>query len=761
AMLEQTARRHNLTLNTLVQSAWAILLSRYSGSKDVVFGATVSGRPPDLPGVETMVGLFINILPVRAQVDSEQSLVDWATALQEQQLEMREYEYSPLTMVQDWSEVPRRERLFESLIIFENYPVDASLFGAGSSLRIEDAQSVIRTSYPLTLIAVPGKKMTFTISYDNRRFDARAVGLMLNHFERLIQHIASNPHQRLSSLYPTLQAEPARFAGPLEADLAELKNLLAHPADDLRGYVVDGDLQPVPPGVPGELCISVKGGVRCKTGKLARCLYDGAIEILGGMETADIGGTKVYLAEIESLIRQHPSASGAAVFLRQDGSSEARVVACVVERPGRRVKPSALAAFLRNHLPTQLMLAAFAVIDQMPLRADGSPDREALAKLDYLAPDWSEHQRAPRNPVEMQLVKIWREVMGIEHIGVTDNFFDLGGHSLMAVSLLAEVQKRTGQQVPLSTLVASATIEQLAAILLDGGAGVSKGPLVPIQPHGSRPPFFCMHPGSGNVLCYLPLAQRLGLDQPFYGLQDPKVLENPEHQTEADFETPLEEMVAGYVEAIRSVQPSGPYFLGGWSFGGFVAYEAAQQLRRRGQDVALLAILDTGPVARRLVEADDAHLLAILCGESGLTITPEEIRRFGSPADQLLQVVELAKKAGLVPAGLPSEWMRRSISVFKGRLRVINRYQMRPYAGRIALFRAREVEFNDARESQYLRDDPAMGWGKYTTEPVIIHPVDGNHASLGREPYVQTLAEKLGACLSKAGQVTANNSHSS
>jgi amino acid adenylation domain-containing protein len=207
ATLQSLARRHHLTLSTLVQGAWAILLSRYSGERDVAFGATVSGRPAELPDVETMAGLFINTLPVRVQVPSDVPVVEWLQEFQAQLAEMRQYEYSSLVQIQDWSEVPKGTPLFESILVFENYPVDASPWEQDGSLRIENVRSIEQTNYPLTAISGPGETLPLKMSYDQRRFDADTIRRMLDHLATLLGGLASNPESCIASLPMLTHAE--------------------------------------------------------------------------------------------------------------------------------------------------------------------------------------------------------------------------------------------------------------------------------------------------------------------------------------------------------------------------------------------------------------------------------------------------------------------------------------------------------------------------------------------------------------------------
>jgi amino acid adenylation domain-containing protein/non-ribosomal peptide synthase protein (TIGR01720 family) len=207
AELQRLARQEQVTLNTVVQGAWALLLSRYSGNDDVVFGATVSGRPASLPGVEEMVGLFINTLPVRVEVKHEEGVGGYLRRLQEQQVEVRQYEYSPLVEVQAWSEVPKGMALFETLIAFENYPLGEALGERSSGLEVSDITNTERNSYPLALVAIPAQELTLKVIYDSRRYDAKTITRMMEHLQALLQSIAEQPSAPLTQLSLLTEAE--------------------------------------------------------------------------------------------------------------------------------------------------------------------------------------------------------------------------------------------------------------------------------------------------------------------------------------------------------------------------------------------------------------------------------------------------------------------------------------------------------------------------------------------------------------------------
>jgi amino acid adenylation domain-containing protein/non-ribosomal peptide synthase protein (TIGR01720 family) len=198
--LRSFARQHQLTLNNLVQGAWALLLARYSGESDVVFGAVVSGRPPALPDVESMVGMFINTLPMRARVESDTELLSWLKELQAQQVETEQYSYTPLVDIQNWSDVPRGMPLFESIVVFENYPVDASLKERQGTLDVSNVRGIQQTNYPLTAIVVLGDRVSLNINYERSRFDADAIARMLGHLQMLLEGMVLTPVLPISRL---------------------------------------------------------------------------------------------------------------------------------------------------------------------------------------------------------------------------------------------------------------------------------------------------------------------------------------------------------------------------------------------------------------------------------------------------------------------------------------------------------------------------------------------------------------------------------
>lgn len=803
--LQSFARKHGLTLNTILAGAWALLLNRYSQEETVVFGATVAGRPPALPGVETMIGLFINTLPVRVRIDEEAELLTWLTGLQAEQVVLRDYEYSPLVEVQSWSEVGRGRPLFESLLVFENYPLDAAALKENLSLHLKDVRSFDRTNYPLTVVAIPAEELFLQALYDRRRFTDDSIERLLGHLRTLLESIAAQtsaasetlaelqlltsreceqvlvewnntardypqdlclhemfeaqvertperiaavhtdgeltyrelnaranklarylrklgvgpetrvgilmerslemlvtllgvlkaggayvpldpeyPQERLAfmlansgaralltqqhlvELLPAHQArivcidtesrsihaesaenlrcdvsarnlayviytsgstgwpkgtaiehrsaailsqwaresfEPEAFAGTLALtsicfdlsifelfvplhcggkviivrdvlhlsqvpathqvtlintvpsaidellqlnclpDSAYVVNLageplqkklvqqlyerktvkhvfnlygptedttystwglmtrddhespaVGRPISNTRSYVLDRRGRPLPIGIPGELHLggmglargylgrpdltaekfnpdpfSVEPGARMyRTGDLARFLPDGRIDFLGRMDhQVKIRGYRIEPGEIETALNEYPSVKTCVVVARIDADEDKRLVAYIVARDGEKPGHLELRSFLRTRLLEQMVPSAFVLLDEMPLTPNGKINRRALPAPEVSRPEIEQRYVAPRNDIEAALVELWQEVLGINPIGVNDNFFDLGGHSLKATSLLSKVSRIFRTELPLSVVFEATTVEALACALVE------------------------------------------------------------------------------------------------------------------------------------------------------------------------------------------------------------------------------------------------------------------------------------------------------
>jgi thioesterase domain-containing protein len=326
---------------------------------------------------------------------------------------------------------------------------------------------------------------------------------------------------------------------------------------------------------------------------------------------------------------------------------------------------------------------------------------------------------------------------------VKDSFFDKGGHSLLAMHLFAAIEKRLGRRLPLSTLFRHPTVEQLAVALREQEDGrAHRSPLVTIQGEGAATPFFCVHPGGGGVFRYLELARHLGAGRPFHAFQAAG-LDDDAQEVAAS----VEEMAARYVEAMRGVQPGGPYMIGGWSFGGLVAFEMSRQLQAQGEEVSLLALFDTmppEPKAKRLKENDLSLLLSFVLdmglSPGALSLDAGELKKLGLE-DRLAAVLAEAKGAGVVPPDVTFADVQRLWRVFITNWRAQQGYRAQPSAARITLFQAAEAPPRRKRRPR---------WEDFTDAGVEVYTAPGNHYTMVGEPHVRTLASQLGDCLERA-----------
>jgi amino acid adenylation domain-containing protein len=531
-------------------------------------------------------------------------------------------------------------------------------------------------------------------------------------------------------------------------------------------YILDRHCNPVPIGVPGELHIggrslargylnrpdltadrfipdpfsNTAGARMYKTGDLARHLPDGNIEYIGRTDhQVKIRGFRIELGEIEAALAQHPSVRQAIVSTHQDVPAEKHLVAYVVGDREHAPTANDLRSFLKDKVPEYMVPAVFMLLDSLPTMPSGKVDRNALPRPDQTRPEMERTFVAPRDDLELQLTGLWEEVLNIRPIGVTDNFFELGGHSLLAVRLFALIDKRLGKRLPLAALFRGATVEGLANIVRQNSLSETPSSLVPIQPGGSKRPLFLVHPAGGHVFPFVGLAQCLGPDQPCYGLQARGV------EQAQDPHTRIEDMAACYIEAIQSVQAEGPYLLGGWSMGGEIAFEMAQQLYARGQRVALLALLDARiPSSAESVADEDfeATLMADVVRYFGLSPDFSESLAL-LPRDELLaRVLEQGKRTGLIPLDIEASQAHRLIELCKSDFRASRNYVLHRYPGRVTLFKASED-----LSANFL--DATLGWSDWAEGGVDVQIVPGNHATMVYKPNVETLAERLAACIER------------
>ncbi|HEX2271544.1 MAG TPA: amino acid adenylation domain-containing protein, partial [Pyrinomonadaceae bacterium] len=458
------------------------------------------------------------------------------------------------------------------------------------------------------------------------------------------------------------------------------------------------------PELTAEKFVVIDGERFYRTGDLARYLEDGNLEFVGRDDhQVKIRGYRVETAEIETVLSEHDGIRECVVTALANGAADKQLVAYVVPAKRRTtadddLDPSALKDHLRKSLPEYMVPAAFVMLDSLPLTSNGKVDRRALP-----APNGVRHSApsfvAPRNPTEIRLKKIWEEMLNVRPIGITDNFFELGGNSLLTLSLIGQIQAEFEVELPLAAVMTDGTIKGLAELIQQNRKEEEWSPLVPIKPSGSKLPFYCVHAGGGNVVGFYDLAQQFDADQPFYGLQAAGLVDGQEPLQR------MEDIAALYVDAIRKLQPEGPYLLGGYSSGGIIAFEMAQQLRRQGHEVGLLAMLDSYRMTpeKERVEKDDANLISLFVRTLGRILPVEELRQVEA-GKQVDYALERGREARLIRSFLDERKLVSTYHVLKALKQATNDYKPEVYPGTITLFRpaltTAEVQRNIARLSK-------------------------------------------------------------
>jgi len=490
-----------------------------------------------------------------------------------------------------------------------------------------------------------------------------------------------------------------------------------------------------------------------RTGDLGRYDADGKIEFLGRSDDqVKVRGYRIEPGEIEAVLNEHEAVKQSVVVVAEDERGDRRLIAYVVG--GEWVTSPLLRIYLRDRLPDYMVPESIMVLEQMPVTANGKIDRKRLPRLSDARQSIEGSFVAPRDVLELQLAQIWESVLGIHSISVTDNFFDLGGHSLLAVRVMTKIRNVLGRDLPLSALFQGGTIERLAAMLRREHTSMSWSCLVELEPSGSRPPLFFVHPAGGNVLCYLDLARCLGPDQPFYGFQTPGLY------GEQALYTRIEDLAAHYIEAMTAVQPEGPYFLGGWSIGGIIAYEMAQQLGARGERVGQLILLDTGAqlFGEGRTEEGDGHedqfeekdLIGLIKSfGDALPISREDLAQFQGD-NQVDYVLKKAASLNLLPPDVDITLARCFLKVFRANGIARRKYVVQAYPGAITLFKTAmrlpmpsSVGSVDNEQNAELIQDPTLGWGELAAGGVRVVDVPGDHHTMVSRPQVETLALRM------------------
>jgi thioesterase domain-containing protein len=535
---------------------------------------------------------------------------------------------------------------------------------------------------------------------------------------------------------------------------------IGRPIANTRVYVLDRRGQPVPVGVVGELCIGGHGVARgylnrpeltaerfvtdpfageagarmYRTGDLARYRPDGTVEYLGRLDhQVKVRGFRIELGEIEAALAEYPGIRQAVAVARDGARLDAYVVLGSPE-PGLADR---LRAHLRGRLPEYMVPSTFAVLDALPLTSNGKVDRLRLSTSEPARPAAAV---APETLLEQIIVEVWREVLERRDVGVDDNFFDLGGHSLLAVRMLDEVARLCGRRLPVSTLFTGATIRQLVdAIREQGEDGIQ--PLTAIQAGGGRTPFFFLYGAwlGGGFYCRA-LARQVGPEQPFYAF-------HPWGFDGRAVPPTIEAMAEESLQALRAVQPTGPYLLGGHCVGGLIALEMAHRLRAEGEQVDFLLAIETivwnsslrwlRHFSRRLAAAaglpaaDGQRLFLKLQG--AVVSVARLLDMCRHPQTMLKKVFRRLRREPREQPDPLSQLYHRAIWS----------YLPERYAGQITLFVVDETGGRRFEEN----------WRK-VSDDIEVFGLPGDHHSLIQQ-HVDVIGKQLGACL-EAIQVRAD-----
>jgi amino acid adenylation domain-containing protein len=538
---------------------------------------------------------------------------------------------------------------------------------------------------------------------------------------------------------------------------------IGKPVSNLRVYVLDGKLRPVPIGVPGELCAGgvgvgpgylnrpeltadnfiadafVPGERMYRTGDRVRWRADGNLEYLGRIDRqVKLRGIRIEPGEIEAVLAKHPGLRQAVVTVREDVPGHPRLVAHVVPREWPGPDAAELRSFLKSRLPEPLLPAAYVRLSDLPRTPSGKVHRQALPAPTGDAAAANVAYVEPRTAAERTLAGIWAELLGVERVGAADNFFELGGESLLAVRMIARARAAALPLAPVDLFQHQTVAELAAAAESAVQTPITHAPasphslLVPLRQEGTEPPIFLIHPIEGTLGGYAALVRQLGTEQPVWGLRAFGLEEG-----EAPART-LEEMARRYLEAAMTVQPTGPYRFCGWSMGGLIAYEMARQLLERGERAAFLAVVDQRP------RPDATTVAGQLC---------EQLLRLPLPWEKLLEsatdgrIVELLgapQIAHLLPTGVGGALPVRQLRVYLGNALTIHRY-VPPAAGlRVWLYRA--------GSPAVAGGDATLGWAAVAERGVEVRTLPGDHHTLMRPPHVAVLAVAIRADLRAANR---------
>jgi amino acid adenylation domain-containing protein len=558
--------------------------------------------------------------------------------------------------------------------------------------------------------------------------------------------------------------ETTIYSGSIRLRLDDGIVPLGPPIANTTFYVADETGRPLPPGVPGELCIGGvgvspgylerreltaqrfvpdifsldPGAMVFRTGDLVRALSHRELEFMGRLDhQVKLRGYRIELAEIESALRSHAAIENAAVILREDILGEPRLVAYVTLAHGNSVEPNDLKKYAGGLLPEYMLPARIVTMDALPLTSSGKIDRRSLPSPESVSGQSRATAAgvAPESEIESRLLEIFREVLDEPSIGVTDSFFDYGGYSLLTARLFSRIYRALGQKLPISLLFDAPTVRGLARIIHNGQ------PLpivVPIRKEGRAAPLFVIH----SYLIYEALNKAIEEDRPIFGVR------------ELDDNKPvgsLEQRAAIYAQEISRIYPQGPLSLAGWCLAGSLTVEVARILRDQGRIVAMVALFDAErPGYKPRIEAGGslfkARLLSFTRFHSDRMREldwPERVRYLSAQSvhrwDDIVEASSVWRRTAF-------RWTRQKLGFIfpksmRGHLERLGADDLRPtalqsYPGKIVLFRASDVV-------QISGTEPSLGWNTVAKDGVVVEFAPGDHESMFREPHLPKFGKML------------------
>lgn len=567
------------------------------------------------------------------------------------------------------------------------------------------------------------------------------------------------PHVRLINGYGPTENTTFTTCHTVRDDDPSASISIGRPIANTRVYIVDRHLQPLPVGVPGELCtagdglargylnrvdltaerfVSACGETRLyRTGDRARWREDGTIEFLGRIDRqVKIRGFRVEPGEVEAVIGGHPDVRGCVVVALPDESGGKRLVAWVVTTTATA---ASLGAWMAERVPAFLVPSAFVPVDALPLTVNGKIDARALP-----APSQQQTTQAvpPRDSLERALVEIWEEVLDVRPVGVTDRFFDLGGHSLSGARVVARIEQRLGDRLSLTTLFEAQTIERIGEVIRGESSAPARSTLVALETRGIGAPMYWVHSlggdAGGGFFYYRPISRHLAGLHPSFGIRAP----------EPSFER-IEVMAEAYLDALLAAHAGGPIHLGGFCFGGVVAYEMARRLRARGCDVGLVVLVDSScpidaPVRTVSLGKRIARLARTFASMNATqrwravkTRMRALARRLSGGSRRVSKPITPLEEAMDLTAYPPDY-----IGPAKRHWEALQHYVPGRYEGQALLFCQRDD------------DETIDGWANLIDGPLEVHGMQGPHEAMMDEPGATRIAEVLRARLSGASPQT-------